>query len=158
MTSNRAVETQPIKVMEKVKAVFPGSDGCFVIREDGSLWSWGTGNRGTLGNGVKTHSEDLNSVTLSIEAASQPITCEPQKILDDVTRVLGVETGGALIFAEKKDGSVWYWGIDEIITDEDGDWDTYNKTYNYYSRHEIIATPQPFDISTFHQGLGSKSK
>ncbi len=158
MTSNRSIRTEPVKVLDSVKSFCTAMNVCYAIREDDSLWSWGVGNSGWLGNGTRTESDDLGTRELADEAARDPILCQPQKILDDVERLFGADTGGTLVFAEKKDGSVWYWGYDEIIVDKAGDWDTYSQSFSFYSRHEIIATPQPFDISTFHQGLGSKSK
>ncbi len=156
-TGKRSVRTEPTLIMEQVKDFYPCYSHAFAIKNDDSLWSWGVGDTGQLGNGVCTDSEDLNVYALADKIAQDAIYCAPQKVLDGVKRILGAEYN-QLVFAEKLDGSLWYWGCDEIIVAETDEWDTKSYSYDFYSRHEIIATPQPFDITTFHQGLGSKSK
>ena len=60
-----------------------------VIKEDGSLWTWGLNNYGQLGDGT---TEDRLT---------------PVKIMDDVISISIIENRSAAI---KKDGSLWTWG------------------------------------------------
>ena len=88
----------PQKVMDDVKAFVPGDNSLhwmrsvfnYAIKNDNSLWAWGQGERGNLGNGS---TDDCNI---------------PVKIMEDV-KTSGV--GMAL----KQDGSLWIWGADTKI-------------------------------------------
>ena len=61
------------------------------IKNDGSLWAWGTNAYGALGTGIQ---EDTNV---------------PIRILDDVSSTIGGDSGayGAI----KSDGELWNWGL-----------------------------------------------
>jgi alpha-tubulin suppressor-like RCC1 family protein len=74
---------------EKVKAVSLGGSHSAAIKEDGSLWLWGSGYDGRLGDGTTNH------------------THRPVKILDGVK---AVNLGSGHSAAIKEDGSLWLWG------------------------------------------------
>ncbi len=71
------------------QAIAAGNDYTAVIKEDGSLWTWGYNEYGQLGDGTR---EDKST---------------PVKIMDNVT---AVSAGGYLTAAIKEDGSLWTWG------------------------------------------------
>lgn len=79
----------PIKVMENVACASLGYDTSAVITNDGSLYTWGCGRYGRLGNG-----DDDNSI-------------EPIKIMDNAVSVsLGFEAGAVIT----NDSSLFVWG------------------------------------------------
>ena len=83
----------PMKVMDDVESFVPGDNSRFyihsvfnyAIKKDGSLWAWGQGKHGNLGN---DSTADSNI---------------PVKIMDNVK---AADIGMAL----KDDGSLWVWG------------------------------------------------
>ena len=85
-----------VKVLDNVETVNLGASYIFAIKKDGSLWSWGimnpySGEKDTaiLGNG--THSGSY----------------VPTKILDNVDSITIIN---GVVFAIKKDHSLWAWG------------------------------------------------
>ena len=79
----------PVKIMDNVVSVSVGWSHTMAVTVDGSLWAWGTNNKGQLGNGTTTDSY------------------EPIKIMDDVAFV---SAGWDYSMAIKTDGSLWAWG------------------------------------------------
>lgn len=83
------ISSTPIKVMENVACASLGYDTSAVITNDGSLYTWGCGRYGRLGNG-----DDDNSI-------------EPIKIMDNAVSVsLGFEAGAVIT----NDSSLFVWG------------------------------------------------
>ena len=85
----------PTIIMSDVKNVSVGKEDSqiAVVKQDGSLWTWGSNTYGILGNGT-------------IEDSTKPI-----KIMDDVEDVfLGYHHGAAI----KTDGSLWIWGRNQF--------------------------------------------
>ena len=83
------LQTVPVKVMDGVAAVSTSGTATAVIREDRSLWMWGSGAGGALGSGTTD-----DSLT-------------PQKVMDDVA---AVTCGGGQTAAVGTDGTLWMWG------------------------------------------------
>ncbi len=66
-----------------------GTDHCFVIKSDGTLWGWGNNQNGQLGDGTTTSRHS------------------PVKIMDGVR---SVSAGCSHCIVIKDDGSLWAWG------------------------------------------------
>lgn len=82
----------PIKIMDDVSSVVTSPMDCYnvaVLKNDGSLWTWGRNDFGQLGNGK----------TISTSA--------PQKIMDDITKV---SVGSDFMQAIDTKGYLWAWG------------------------------------------------
>ena len=87
--NKNGISSTPIKVMENVACASLGYDTSAVITNDGSLYTWGCGRYGRLGNG-----DDDNSI-------------EPIKIMDNAVSVsLGFEAGAVIT----NDSSLFVWG------------------------------------------------
>jgi len=149
--------TTPVLVMENVKQMECSDMGMFVLKTDGTLWTWGYADKGTLGNGVYDKDSDLTEDGFVKRlVAGEAIQCQPTQIMDHVERLFNETLG--LHFAQKTDGTIWYWGYGLIYVNKDNDWDTEyavaaNKDsvmYNY-QKHYIIATPIQFTVETFFQ-------
>ena len=83
---------RPAQVMTDVRDVDAGPSHTAAIKNDGSLWIWGSNDSGQLGTGDQT---------------DRPL---PTKIMDDVQNVyLNDEHSAAL----KTDGSLWVWGSND---------------------------------------------
>jgi len=85
----------PQKIMDDVVQVSTGSNKTMAIKSDGSLWAWGWGGFGQLGNGTE---EDKYL---------------PVKIMEDVVYVSS-ERGSYFTMAIKNDGSLWGWGLNFV--------------------------------------------
>jgi hypothetical protein len=68
-----------------------GSDHCLAVKDDGSLWAWGSNSQGMLGVGG-----GADSVT-------------PLQV-SDLSSVEAIATGGYHSLALLDDGSLWAWG------------------------------------------------
>jgi alpha-tubulin suppressor-like RCC1 family protein len=75
------------------KQVSAGSFHTAAIKTDGTLWTWGSGNNGTLGNA-------------SITSRSTPVTT-----FAGGTNWKQVSSGSSYTAAIKTDGTLWTWGI-----------------------------------------------
>lgn len=82
----------PIQRMSNVKAVDIGESVALVLKENGSLWGFGSSLYGLLGN------EDSTSVVPASEAIH---------LMDDVVSMAVGDTHAAAI---KRDGTLWTWG------------------------------------------------
>ena len=79
-----------------------------VIKEDGSLWTWGNNYNGQLGDGTTI------------------IKLDPVKVMDDVLYISAGAANGAAI---KTDGSLWSWGDNrygQVGDGERGQWNQRN--------------------------------
>jgi alpha-tubulin suppressor-like RCC1 family protein len=80
--------------LTSVKAIRAGYQHCIALRNDSTVWTWGSNTFGQLGNGT----------------TSAPITA-PVKVTG-LTGIIAVSGGqaGSHSLALKKDGTVWAWG------------------------------------------------
>ncbi len=141
--TDRSFVTEPKHIMDNVRETFCGNaTALFVIKTDGSVWSWGLANSGVLGHEM-TEVEKSDSYAVSM----------PVKILEGIERIFG--TGGALIFAQKTDGKVFYWGNDDVCSNVGNEWDNVIKNQEgkgiFYIKRYNIPTPIEFSVDTYFQ-------
>ena len=84
---------QPTRVrgLAHVVAIAAGSYTAYAVLRDGSVWAWGRGIDGELGDGNTTD------------------RAVPTRVLTR-TPVIQVEGGGAMAYALDRHGHVWAWG------------------------------------------------
>lgn len=80
------------------KQTATGYHHTLAIKEDGSLWAWGSGSHGQLGNGIDWDSEGFEVYETA------PIPVSPG------TTWKSVATGWNHVVAIKSDGTLWTWG------------------------------------------------
>lgn len=85
------IQNTPQKIMDRVAAVSAGGSLTAAVRQDGSLWVWGTAGLGSSG----------------IPGGDSNV---PVKILDQVSTV---SVGKNFVLALKTDGSLWSWGVND---------------------------------------------
>jgi alpha-tubulin suppressor-like RCC1 family protein len=98
MPNTTTIILSPIKVpgLYDVKAIAAGSDFSVVLKNDGTVWAWGSNSYGDIGNGdpvTGTHADDhLYPVMLPI------------------INVIAIAAGDDYGMALRDDGTVWTWG------------------------------------------------
>lgn len=90
------IVSSPVKIMDQVSVVSCAEEYTAAVKTDGSLWTWGNGTYGQLGNGGYGDGVGLDA-----------IQARPVKILDGVRTV---SCGYSHAAAIKTDGSLWMWG------------------------------------------------
>lgn len=83
----------PVKIMDHVATVSCGPSHVLAVKKDGSLWAWGSNDRGQLGDGTNIDSR------------------VPNKIMENVVIV---SSGHNFSMAIKEDGSLWSWGCNDV--------------------------------------------
>ncbi|MDR4508354.1 MAG: RCC1 repeat- and reductase domain-containing protein [Candidatus Brocadiaceae bacterium] len=88
--------TLPVKVsiLEGIVAIAGGSSHCLALKEDTTVWAWGNGEYGQLGNG-------------DIIDSNFPVR------VSELNRVISIACGAGHSLAVRTDGSVWAWGNDD---------------------------------------------
>ena len=89
---NHPIQTVPLEVLDDVVAVSCGPSHTAALKSDGSLWTWGWGKDGRLGDG---------RVELDYHIST------PVKVMDGVA---AVSCGDNYTAAIKTDGTLWTWG------------------------------------------------
>jgi alpha-tubulin suppressor-like RCC1 family protein len=84
-----------VKGLDHVVAIAAGSCSAYALLKNGTVWAWGRGDYGQLGNG-------------SSSGRSLPVQV---KGLADIVQVVG---GGDMGFALERDGSLWSWGANTL--------------------------------------------
>jgi len=86
----------PVQVigLDNVIEISAGNEHNLALKEDGTLWAWGSNSNGELGNGTITAS------------------CIPVKVLTatDQVKVTAISAGHFYSMAIKEDGTLWTWG------------------------------------------------
>lgn len=79
------------KVADNVKDFTKNLANLFILKNDNTLWGCGSNTNGQLGDGTTTKNATLRKITDNVESFF----------------------GGSLIYAFKKDKSIWAWGYNE---------------------------------------------
>lgn len=95
---------------DNARAVAAGNNHTTSAKNDGTVWVWGNGFNGQLGNGTN----GLGAFSRS------PIQ------VPDLSGVQKVEDGNGFVYALKSDGTVWAWGINS--SGQLGDGTTFERT------------------------------
>lgn len=97
--------TQPVckEGIEDVKAIAAGTYNSFAIKEDGTVWGWGSNFAGQLGAIVIADSDTNNE--FKYERFMQ---------VSGMEKVKAIAAGYNYTIALKKDGSLWVWGRNNL--------------------------------------------
>ena len=98
------IQTEPVKVLDRVAAVSCGYNATAAIRTDGTLWVWGLSD--CLGNGGVGNDTYVDAYGLG----GYPIQTAPMQIMEDVA---AVSMGSSACAALKTDGTLWAWGYND---------------------------------------------
>lgn len=79
----------PTRIMDQVSGVYAANNNCYALRNDGSLWAWGSNVYGAVGDSTVTD------------------RLSPVKVMDGVTEV-GV--GWNHVLVKTDGGALWAWG------------------------------------------------
>ncbi len=141
----------PTLVMTDVKQIGYSDMGLFVLKTDNTLWSWGYADKGTLGNGVSYIDADMSMEDIYKRTNTGDAQYyQPTKIMDEVKRLFPETVG--LHFAEKTDGSIWYWGYGTLYTIGDTiESQGLKRTGVIKEKNYIVPTPIEFSVDTFYQ-------
>ncbi|WP_424358732.1 RCC1 domain-containing protein [Methanocella sp. MCL-LM] len=95
----------PFKVdmLSNVKSIAKGGEATLVLKNDGSVWAWGSDYYGQLGDGNKTYE------TMIIKG-DQCSVYNDFLVKSKIDRVKAISTGHCLGMALKEDHTVWVWG------------------------------------------------
>ena len=92
--SGEPVQTEPVQVMEDVAAVSCGANYTAAVKTDGTLWTWGWNESGTLGLG-NTRNRNKPTQVRGLE------------------NVVAVSCGYIHTAAITADGTLWIWGANQ---------------------------------------------
>ena len=160
--TNGSTITEPVKVLDNVKAVSLGFGYSFAVKNDNTLWAWGNNNDGVLGTGGTTSTHIPQQIMTNVKSVSagynhvlalknngtlyswgnnsygqlgnESTTTNymPSKIMEDV---IDIDAGYRNSVALKEDGTVWNWGIT----------DGFNSNYYYNTPNSTV--PVQIDLS-----------
>ncbi len=91
-TINRSSPVQTVSAGTNWKQVSIGANGIAAVKTDGTLWVWGSGSFGEIGNGTAT-------------SRSSPV-----QTVSAGTNWKQVAAGSSSVAAVKTDGTLWTWG------------------------------------------------
>lgn len=86
----------PLRLMTDVQMASAAVRNYLALRKDGTVWMWGSGESGLLGNGPE-----------HMKYSSANPLLEPVKVLEDI---IWAEMNGARCYAIDKDNALWTWG------------------------------------------------
>ena len=80
------------------KAISAGTNFTLALKNDGTVWAWGYGGHGQLGNNTTTDS-------------STPVQVVGPNGVGYLTGITSISAGANHALARKNDGTVWAWGL-----------------------------------------------
>lgn len=81
----------PVPGLAGIRAIASGANTSYALRGDGTVWAWGDGTNGALGNGTQTFE------LAPVQAGG-------------LTNVVAIAAGNQFAFALDANGDVWAWG------------------------------------------------
>lgn len=99
-----AFSSTPVQVtgLANIVAVAAGGTHALALKNDGTVWAWGSNNHGQVGDGTN---QNIRTTPVQVKG------------LDGVgylTDVLAIAAGYRFSMALKNDGTVWFWGYNEF--------------------------------------------
>ena len=80
-----------------VRAIGAGAAHTTSVRNDGTVWNWGVGSQGQLGDGTSGNSLDVMRAVTPLQ-------------VQGIDGVESVEDSNSFVLALKSNGTVWGWG------------------------------------------------
>jgi alpha-tubulin suppressor-like RCC1 family protein len=84
---------QQVRDISRVKAIAAGTGHTLALREDGTVWAWGTNEFRQVGDGTKAQNR-----ALPVQVAG-------------LAEVVAIAAGNIISLAVRNDGTVWSWGV-----------------------------------------------
>ena len=114
----------PVRVarISDIVSISAADSNAYALRSDGSVWAWGAGYFGQLGDGSTTH-EDCHYGEKSYDCSKTPVQ------VSGLTGVTAIGASGDGGYALKSDGTVWAWGSGDSGRLGDGDISHHKCTY-----------------------------
>jgi alpha-tubulin suppressor-like RCC1 family protein len=97
-TNDKSRTPTAVPGLDRVRSIAGGWYAGAAVREDGSVWMWGSDRNGVMGTGT---------VTGPYESGRQ--YHQPRRV-DGITDVVQIAAGDNHVLALRKDGTVWSWG------------------------------------------------
>jgi alpha-tubulin suppressor-like RCC1 family protein len=111
----------------KIIAIAAGRKHTLALRDDGTVWAWGSSGRGQLGNGA-------------FGKSNQPVQ------VTGLQNVIAIAAGESHSLALKKDGTVWTWGINGCLGINDRKNDA-NRPVQVRNLNEVVVIGCGFNNS-----------
>jgi alpha-tubulin suppressor-like RCC1 family protein len=92
-----------VKGLQDVVAVAAGQSTDYALRADGTVWAWGYGGDGALGDEAPGCRPSVNW-TRGCPSSAVPVE------LKALAHVVAITAGGQTAYALRRDGTVWAWG------------------------------------------------
>jgi alpha-tubulin suppressor-like RCC1 family protein len=86
--------------LENIVAISAGGSHCMALRSDGTVWTWGYGGQGRLGDGMNA-------------TQTRPVQVLGEFGDDVLTRIVAVSAGTSHSLALRADGYVFAWGFND---------------------------------------------
>ncbi len=97
-TSDVSHVSSPVQVkgLTNVKAIFPGTQNVFVLKDDGSVWAWGMNN----------------SALCDMQRSGNDQIISTPSLVPCLNHVKSIAMGQTQMLWLRDDGTVWVWGYD----------------------------------------------
>ena len=92
--------------LTNVVALAAGGGHSIVLKNDGTVWTWGNNGYGQLGNNFGNSGSTMNS--------SVPVRVVIDTLNTPLTNVIAIAAGGSFSVAVRADGTVWTWGNNDF--------------------------------------------